>query len=135
MYVIIKPPNRPSYRRSVNTPDGIATAFFEMACVGQKVGNVHLEQGDDIAPFDEVPAMSISTLDTLLEALQTARELAPDIVAEADLSNLPTFGGAVPSGTIEVWSGDESRFLVGSCILDMRIVPRHWLAFTRGGLL
>lgn len=124
MYVIIKPPNRPSYRRSVNTPDGIATAYFEMACVGQKTASVMTEASEGY-PDTAVASLEFEGLDDLLEALQTARELAPDIVAEADLSNLPTFGGAVPSGTIEVWSWDESRFLVGSCIRDMRIVPRY----------
>ncbi len=125
MYVIIKPPNRPSYRRSVNSPDGIATALFEMACVGQKYAMVLAEASDFYVPPPVDAALQLRNLDDLLEALQTARELAPDVVAEADLSNLPTFGGAVPSGTIEVWSWDESRFLVGTCIRDMVIVPRY----------
>jgi len=42
-----------------------------------------------------------------------------------DLDNLPTFGGATPDDTTEVWSWDETSLLVGTCAADLEIVNRQ----------
>ena len=39
-------------------------------------------------------------------------------------TDLPTFGGREPANTMEVWSWDEKRLLVGSCAEDLEIVER-----------
>ncbi len=42
-------------------------------------------------------------------------------------SDLPTFGGdywGPPPSTIEVWSWDKSRMLVGTCADDLEIISR-----------
>lgn len=124
MYVIIKPPNRPSYRRSVNTPDGIATALFEMALVGQKLASINPDDADE--KRTGLGYLEIKSLEDLLEVLQTAEELAPELVEDADLSRLPMFGGEeiLHGGHGEVWSWDPERVLVGRCISEMRIVER-----------
>jgi hypothetical protein len=51
---------------------------------------------------------------------------APIKHGEIDLTSLPTFGGDEPADTSEVWSWDETSELVGSCIGDMKILPRNW---------
>lgn len=38
--------------------------------------------------------------------------------------SLPSFGGAEPSSTIEVWSWDETHLLVGACVSELSIESR-----------
>ena len=64
--------------------------------------------GDDSGPIDD--------LDDLLAVVQ---DHAPD-----EFDNLPTFGGDEPKDTLEVWSWDETRLLVGTCLADLEIVDR-----------
>jgi hypothetical protein len=133
MYVIIKPPNRPSYRRSVNTPDGIATAYFEMVCAGGTHAGIWPDKGEKVPP---TAVLEVNTLDDLLEVLQTAHALAPDIVNAADLSGMPSFGGAdvtVDEGhdiasDEQVLSWDEGRVLLVNDLASFRIVPRYGVA-------
>ncbi len=40
-------------------------------------------------------------------------------------SNLPNFGGVEPADTVEVWSWDEGRVLLGTCRDDLSINPRE----------
>lgn len=39
--------------------------------------------------------------------------------------DLPAFGGEAPANTLEVWSWDADRLLVGLCADDLRIVSRE----------
>jgi len=64
--------------------------------------------GDDSGPIDD--------LDDLLAVVQ---DHAPD-----EFDNLPTFGGDEPKDTLEVWSWDAKRLLVGTCLADLEIVDR-----------
>jgi len=38
---------------------------------------------------------------------------------------LPTFGGEEPEDTVEVWSWDEKRMIVGACSYELEIVDRE----------
>ena len=68
------------------------------------------------------------SLDELLDALQELDELTQDVLDRDEHNNitdLPTFGGTEPSDTDGIWSWDESRLLVGTCIDDMVIEDRE----------
>ena len=65
--------------------------------------------------------MKVKTLEELLTAL---RELPPIFSTDQLITDLPTFGGDAPADTAGIWSWDESRLLVGTCIDDMEIVER-----------
>jgi len=67
------------------------------------------------------------TLDQLLSALVEMDHRARDydLTDAVDLSDLPNYGGIEPVSTIEVWSWDESRLLVGDGS------PRDWEIVTR----
>lgn len=62
--------------------------------------------------------------DTLDEMLQVLRDAPADELADIDLSRLPCFGGEEPTNTLEVWSWDAERLLVGTCPADFNIIPR-----------
>lgn len=64
--------------------------------------------GDDSGPIDD-----------LGDLLAVLRDYQPN-----DLDDLPTFGGVEPKDTLEVWSWDETRLLVGTCAADLEIVAR-----------
>jgi hypothetical protein len=76
-------------------------------------------------------ATPIRDLDELLSFLRTnptaddgrARAI-PVNHGECDWTSLPTFGGNEPADTVEVWSWDADRLIVGKCYSDIRIVPR-----------
>lgn len=60
--------------------------------------------------------VQFATLDSLFAAIK---------VGEVDLSsNLPTFGGDEPIHAPEIWSWDPFRFMVGSSIADLTLMPR-----------
>ena len=105
-------------RREVETLEQITTALFEMAIAGKTCCTATDDTGADAG------AVALRSLDDLLEALQVAAEVAPEVTRDADLSSLPTFGGDEPSDTNEVWSWDAERLLVGQCVSDMHIIPR-----------
>ena len=69
-----------------------------------------------------------TTLEELFAALRAiedeAAEMGRDPEAIYDGTSLPTFGGAGPPDTRQVWSWDARRLLVGERIADMRIVVR-----------
>ena len=54
-------------------------------------------------------------LDKLFEALKCG---------DVDLTDSLPFFGPHPKDTMEVWSWDETRMIVGSCVYDLRIVAR-----------
>lgn len=62
--------------------------------------------------------MTPATLDELLDQLRDGR------IADDDMADLPTFGGAEPGDTQGVWSWDAARLIVGTCPDDYAIVPR-----------
>jgi hypothetical protein len=71
-----------------------------------------------------------TTLDALYDLMidstdaeWTAADL-PWSHGERDWTSLPTFGGAEPSDTSEIWSWDENRLLIGTCADDLEIIPR-----------
>jgi len=64
-------------------------------------------------------------LKSLLEALRHTRELSHDDQDTIDWSSLPTFGGPEPRDTSGVWSWDATHLLVGTCVDDLKIVPRE----------
>lgn len=61
-----------------------------------------------------------TSLETLLTELRAAQARGDAV----DYSSLPTFGGTTPADTRGTWSWDATRLLTGSCVRDMRIVPR-----------
>ena len=54
-----------------------------------------------------------------------------------DLTQLPAYGGAEPEDTSGVWSWDAHFLLAGSCVSDLRVVPRddisHYVVCDRDG--
>lgn len=67
---------------------------------------------------------------TTLEELQALMVvLDPSVCdrrfAEYWSTELPTFGGDEPDSTFGVWSWDEARLLVGTCVDDLIIVARE----------
>lgn len=60
------------------------------------------------------------TLDSLLASMRSGALSGRD----ADWSDLPTYGGEVPSNCDGVWSWDETRLLVGECSSDVTLVYR-----------
>jgi len=71
----------------------------------------------------EKPIM-IDSLDKLLDAIQHDAPSLPRHMGDLDWANLPTFGGSVPADTTEIWSWDEARLLVGTCVSDIEIISR-----------
>lgn len=68
-----------------------------------------------------------SVLTTESDTRETARAHGLPTSAHEDAidwTSLPTFGGAEPASTLEVWSWDETRLLVGTCADDLQIVDR-----------
>lgn len=67
--------------------------------------------------------IEISSLEDLYGALRTAPhdDYGDDGI---DWTGLPTFGGAEPNNTSGVWSWDETRLMVGTCLDDLKIIDR-----------
>ena len=70
-----------------------------------------LEQGDLVVE-------AIYNLDDLLDMIKTCD------IDDQTMSDLPTFGGDIPSDTTHIWSWDEDRLLIGTCSEDYEIVTR-----------
>jgi len=76
--------------------------------------------------------MSATDLDALLGALQQFKRTVEPVLEDGDyqhyyegfISDLPTFGGE-PVNEWEIWSWDDTRILVGTCIDDMTIEDRE----------
>jgi len=72
------------------------------------------------------------SLENLLDVLRAADRLDEhdsQIFEHEFLTSLPTFGGERPSDTAEIWSWDETRLMVGTCIREFEIVDRpQWAA-------
>lgn len=65
---------------------------------------------------------TVTNLENLLSMLQNGE------IDERQMTELPTFGGEEPDSTIGVWSWDEHRMLVGTCVEDYEIVSRdEWI--------
>ena len=115
-YVIINKKPCPT-----DTAEDVLSARFQMACTGLKELPVFFGEPDCPDSYQsETIRIAVDDLQDLLELL---REVDRDI--EADLSNLPTFGGQEPRQTLEVWSWDADHLLVGSCVDDMKLVTRQ----------
>lgn len=76
---------------------------------------------------------NLDTLYTLLREAPADEDAQSDYAAAnglplahgvIDWTNLPTFGGAEPQDTVEIWSWDATRLLVGYCAADLAIVDR-----------
>mgnify|MGYP003625742748 CR=1 FL=1 len=73
-----------------------------------------------------------TSLNHLLELIKNDREVFEAAYQNCenpicriwDYSDLPTFGGTMPADTIEIFSWDKTRLLVGTCADDMRIISR-----------
>lgn len=65
----------------------------------------------------------ITNLDELCEAMRNGDPRCLDRDGQW-VDSLPTFGGEEPTDTLEVWSWDASRLLVGTCADDLKIVDR-----------
>ena len=61
---------------------------------------------------------------TLTELFEQIKRGEWDSVPDRDWADMPTFGGATPADTMEVWSWDETHLMVGTCKDDMRLVRR-----------
>jgi hypothetical protein len=73
------------------------------------------------------PAAQCPTLDSLLASMRCGALSACD----ADWNDLPSYGGATPRDTTQVWSWDETRLLVGDCSDNLEIVDRVNCTWTR----
>jgi len=60
----------------------------------------------------------IENLDDLLDYITNTD------IDDQTMSDLPTFGGDMPSDTTHVWSWDEDSLLVGTCSDDYGIMTR-----------
>jgi len=60
----------------------------------------------------------IENLDDLLDHIMS------NDIDDQTMSDLPTFGGDIPSDTTHIWSWDEERLLVGTCSTDYGIMTR-----------
>lgn len=65
--------------------------------------------------------MTIETIETLDDLLNHIKHEELD---DRTMSDLPNFGGEMPSDTTHIWSWDEDRLLVGTCSEDYEIVTR-----------
>ena len=90
-----------------------------LADFDQKVGidpnNIGLEK---ILEQADLVVEAIYNLDDLLDMIKTCD------IDDQTMSDLPTFGGDIPSDTTHVWSWDEDRLLVGTCSDDYGIMTR-----------
>jgi hypothetical protein len=60
------------------------------------------------------------TLDSLLASMRSGALSGRN----ADWSNLPSYGGETPRDTMQVWSWDKTRLLVGECSDDVTTIYR-----------
>jgi hypothetical protein len=60
------------------------------------------------------------TLDSLLASMRSGALSR----CGADWADLPNYGGETPSDTMQVWSWDETRLLVGECSDDVTLIHR-----------
>ena len=90
-----------------NTKTGATLTIYRDESDPQNPG-IAYRCGDDSGPIDD-----------LGDLLAVLRDYQPN-----DLDDLPTFGGVEPKDTLEVWSWDETRLLVGTCLADLEIVAR-----------
>lgn len=128
-YVIIK--DQPY---TTDTERDVLLARFEMACAGLKELPVFFgDPGDLPCPYpSETIRLAVDDLQDLLELLKEAEAelsdpdaIGDDVVQRADLCRLPTYGGEDAAHNFGVWSWDERRLLVGTCIDDMKLVTRE----------
>ena len=61
---------------------------------------------------------NITSLEELLDYIKD------NDIDDRVMSDLPTFGGGMPSDTTHIWSWDEERLLIGTCSEDYEIVTR-----------
>ena len=112
--------------RAFDTDEQQLTAIFEALCLG-----LH---GVDEGHPEHAGHFSVFTLDGLLDLLVRAYNVAPVVTSGSNLECLPTFGDEIPEvlfGTgcktrVEagIYSWDEDRLLVGTCLGDLQIVDR-----------
>ena len=127
-YVIIK--DQPY---TTDTEKDVLLARFEMACAGIKELPVFFGEPNSPDSYQsETIRIAVNDLQDLLELLKEAEAelsdpdaIGDDVVQRADLCSLPTYGGEWPADTLGVWSWDERRLLVGTCIDDMKLVTRE----------
>jgi len=50
--------------------------------------------------------------------------LTSGALADADWSDLPTYGGIAPADTLNVWSWNATHLIVGTCGADLELVAR-----------
>jgi hypothetical protein len=67
------------------------------------------------------------TLDSLLASMRSGALSGCD----ADWTDLSNYGGTTPENTVNVWSWDETRLLVGDCSANLEIVDRADCTWTR----
>ena len=67
--------------------------------------------------------LEIHEIDNLEALLEYIKEWN-DEYTQGIMSDLPTFGGDIPSDTTHVWSWDEDRLLIGTCSDDYDIMTR-----------
>lgn len=60
----------------------------------------------------------IENLDDLLDYITNTD------IDDQTMSDLPNFGGDMPSDTTHIWSWDEDRLLIGTCSDDYGIMTR-----------
>ena len=79
---------------------------------------------DDLLDQIRIAAAELHQISDDPESDRDAEDEAAHALEQLLHPDLPTFGGPEPDDTSGVWSWDETRLLVGSCIDDLRIVPR-----------
>ena len=99
---------------------GTETAIIEAAAAVSH----STERGANVARMVREAAYdrAVNTLWADLESLLDAMRERCDILPQWD--DLPTYGGEAPENTMEVWSWDAGRLIVGTCADDVEIIPR-----------
>lgn len=96
-------------KREVETPEQVLTALFELACCGGTLSAS--EETDSVTGFP-LYTLQIKNMSELGYIIAAALKQFPDVACNADMSNLPVFGGETPSFDELLLSWDEDRVLL-----------------------
>ena len=108
-----------------NTEIKIRLSAIETAIIEAAAAVSHpTEKGSNVArmvresAYDRAVNTLWADLDALLDAMRERCEILPC------WDDLPSYGGEAPDNTVEVWSWDADRLIVGTCADDVEIIAR-----------
>jgi len=117
--------------------DGRENTTVVSTDVRQSVNVVKLDNGEALRVWRRGPGSVITVEDPTVVCdgvsplVSSLRELFDLMKADhpsvGPWDNLPTFGGADPRNTAEVWSWNETHAIVGTCSSDINIESRDEL--------